>query len=148
MSDFLSNEKRSALMSEVRGKNTKPEQYVRKCLWHEGFRFRLHVRGMPGTPDLLLRRFGVAVMVQGCFWHRHQCPKGRSYPVTNAEFWKRKLDRNLARDNYNQAKLKEDGWTVFVIWECNLQEDTEALINYLRNLRCSQGLTSDKLCRL
>ena len=139
MSDFLSREKRSALMSAIRSKNTEPEKYVRKRMWHNGFRYRLHVRQMPGTPDLVLRRYRTLVMVQGCFWHRHQCPKGRRYPVTNAEFWKNKLDRNLARDNVNQSQLKEEGWTVFVIWECSTREDTDALINHLRKLRCRQN---------
>ena len=135
MSDFLRKEKRSTLMSQVRGKNTGLERYVRNRVWRFGFRYRLHIREMPGTPDLVLRRFRTVVFVQGCFWHRHTCAKGRTYPATNTEFWKRKLDRNAARDILNQAKLSERGWIVRVVWECTLRDDTDALIDHLCRLK-------------
>ena len=116
MSDFLTKEKRSALMSRVRGHNTSPERYVRNRLWSSGFRYRLNVRGLPGSPDLVLPRYRIAVFVHGCFWHRHECPKGRRFPSTNHEFWRRKLENNMARDVASQSELQRLGWTVYVVW--------------------------------
>ena len=100
-----------------------------------GFRYRVNVRKLLGTPDLVLRRYRTAVLVQGCFWHGHDCRKGQRRPATNQEFWNRKLDGNIARDAANQAKLQAMGWTVFVVWECRLSEDTSVLLDHLRQLR-------------
>ena len=119
MADFLTKENRSALMSRVRNRGTSAEMYVRQAVWTSGFRYRLNVRRLPGTPDLVLRRYNIAVLVQGCFWHGHDCRKGQRRPSTNTEFWNRKLDGNLARDAANQAQLRELGWNVIVIWECS-----------------------------
>ena len=135
MSDFLTKDRRSALMSRVRNRGTAAERYVRGAVWTAGFRYRLNVRKLPGTPDLVLRRYRTAVLVQGCFWHGHDCRKGQRRPATNQEFWNRKLDGNIARDAANQAKLQSTGWTVFVVWECRLSEDTNALLDHLRQLR-------------
>ena len=135
MSDFLTKEGRSALMSRVRNRGTAAEVYVRRRIWRAGFRYRLNVRKLPGTPDLVLPRYRVVVLVQGCFWHGHNCRKGRRRPASNADFWNRKLDGNLARDAANQAKLSEMGWTVFVIWECLLEEGSDILLSHLRQLR-------------
>ena len=135
MADFLSKERRSALMSRVRNRGTSAELYVRQAVWHAGFRYRLNVRKLPGTPDLVLPRYRTVVLVQGCFWHGHDCPKGQRRPATNPEFWNRKLDGNLARDAANLAKLAEAGWRVFVIWECSLDKETAILLNHLRQLR-------------
>ena len=135
MSDFLSKENRSALMSRVRNRGTAAELYVRRAVWHAGFRYRMNVRKLPGTPDLVLPRYRTAVLVQGCFWHGHECPKGRRRPSTNPDFWNRKLDGNLARDAANQGKLAKLDWTVFVIWECSLDEGTATLLAYLRQQR-------------
>lgn len=111
-----------------------------------GFRYRLHDVKLPGKPDLAFPRFRVAVFVHGCFWHGHDCPRGRR-PSSNVDFWNGKLDRNLARDREKQAALKASGWTVVVIWECRLQEDTRALTERLmvererqRAFRCSTEL--------
>ena len=148
MNDFLNKENRSKLMSRVRNRGTAAEQYVRHAVWTAGFRYRLNVRTLPGSPDLVLPRYGTAVLVQGCFWHSHDCYKGRRRPVTNAEFWNRKLDGNIARDNTNQARLQELGWTVFLIWECNLRQDTQSLLFYLRRLRDRTSLwDNDRSCR-
>ena len=135
MSDFLTKERRSALMSRVRNRGTAAERYVRGVVWSAGFRYRLNVRKLPGTPDLVLRRYRTAVLVQGCFWHGHSCRKGQRRPATNQEFWNRKLDGNIARDAANQTKLQAMGWTVFVVWECRLSEDTSDLLDYLQQLR-------------
>lgn len=138
MADFLTQEGRSALMSRVRNRGTTAELYVRRSVWNAGFRYRLNVRKLPGTPDLVLPRYRTAVLVQGCFWHGHDCPKGRRRPATNQDFWNSKLDGNLARDAANQTKLRELGWTVFVIWECLIEEGNESLLSHLRRLRASQ----------
>lgn len=135
MADFLTKARRSALMSRVRNKGTAAELYVRQTVWRAGFRYRLNVRSLPGTPDLALRRYRTVVLVQGCFWHGHHCRKGQKRPGTNSDFWNNKLDGNIARDAANQAKLNELGWAVFVIWECQLQNDTDELLMQLRRLR-------------
>ena len=142
MSDFLTKENRSALMGRVRNRGTSAERYVRHAVWTAGFRYRLNVRKLPGVPDLVLHRYNTAVLVQGCFWHGHECRKGQRRPTTNTAFWDRKLDGNLARDAANHAKLEELGWTVFVVWECRLREDTTALLNYLQDRRASMRLPS------
>ena len=135
MADFLTQEDRSQLMSRVRSRGTAAELYVRRAVWQVGFRYRLNVRKLPGSPDLVLPRYHTAVLVQGCFWHGHDCRKGRRRPASNTEFWNRKLDGNLARDADNQARLHEMGWTVIVIWECLLVEGTDELLSHLRRLR-------------
>ncbi len=135
MSDFLTKEDRSRLMSSVRSRGTAAERFVRRAVWVAGFRYRLNVREMPGAPDLVLRRYDTAVMVQGCFWHGHSCRKGQRRPASNQEYWNRKLDGNMARDIANHTKLRELGWSVFVIWECSLNEGTTSLLEHLQVLR-------------
>ena len=135
MSDFLTKEDRSRLMSRVRNRGTTAERFVRREVWVAGFRYRLNVRKLPGSPDLVFPRYHTVVMVQGCFWHGHSCRKGQKRPASNQEFWNRKLDGNMARDIANQAKLRELGWTVFVIWECSLNEGMTSLLEHLQVLR-------------
>ena len=137
MTDSLTKAKRSALMSRVRNKDTSIERYVRRAVWHAGFRYRLNVRGLPGAPDIALRRYRAAVFVQGCFWHGHSCRKGRRRPSANRDYWARKLDGNIARDARNHTELRRLGWRVFVVWECRLREDTEALVGWLKGMRDS-----------
>ena len=139
MSDFLTKESRSQLMSRIRSRGTSPERYVRRVLWTAGFRYRLNVRKLPGTPDLVLTRYDTVVLVQGCFWHGHDCLKGRRRPTTNPEFWNRKLDTNIVRDEANRAKLEKLGWTVLLVWECRLHDDTSALLAHLQLLRNVKG---------
>jgi len=135
MPESLTKERRSAVMARVRSRDTGAEKYVRGEVWSSGFRYRLNVRKLPGTPDLVLKRYKTAVLVQGCFWHGHDCRHGQRRPATNTEYWNKKLDRNLARDAANQAKLQALGWTAFVIWECQIHSDTESLLRHLRALR-------------
>ena len=135
MGDFLPQDRRSALMSRVRSRGTAPELHVRKAVWNAGFRYRLNVRSLPGTPDVVLRRYSTVVFVQGCFWRGHICRKGQRRPASNREFWNRKLDSNVARDVANQQKLRDSGWTVFLIWECILKEGTDDLLAHLTTLR-------------
>jgi DNA mismatch endonuclease (patch repair protein) len=118
------------MMAAVRGKNTKPELAVRSALFARGYRYRLHRRDLPGSPDIVLPRYRVAVFVHGCFWHGHDCPRGRR-PTSNVEFWCAKLDGNLARDRANRAALEAAGWAVAVIWQCSFLQDTERLLQQL-----------------
>lgn len=112
---------RSKMMSSVSGKDTKPEVLVRSALHAKGFRYRLHDKNLPGKPDLVFRRYKIAVFVHGCFWHGHNCRRGRR-PSSNVEFWNKKLDKNIARDREAIVALEALGWSVVVIWECRLDE--------------------------
>ncbi len=105
-------------MSRIRGRDTKPELVVRRWLWHQGFRYRLYVKSLPGRPDIVMRKWRTVIMVNGCFWHGHGCSKHK--PTTNASFWQEKIERNRERDARNQALLQAAGWNVIVIWECQL----------------------------
>lgn len=125
MTDVMSSDKRSALMSRIRGTNTKPELLVRRYLWHAGFRYRLHVAGLPGRPDLALPKWNAVVFVHGCFWHRHTgCPYFRM-PKTRAAFWDEKLTRNKVRDSTAITALRQGGWRVAVVWECAVRADLD-----------------------
>ena len=107
-------------MAAIKGKDTGPELTVRKAIHAAGFRFRLHRRDLPGKPDLVLPRYGVAIFVHGCFWHMHKnCPDA-TVPKTNTDFWVSKLSKNVVRDERNKDQLIKMGWRVYVIWECEL----------------------------
>lgn len=118
MADKMTPEQRHRCMSRIRGRDTKPELVVRRWLWHQGFRYRLYVKALPGRPDIVMRKWRTAIFVNGCFWHGHDCQKHR--PVTHAEFWQEKITRNRERDARNQSLLRTAGWNVIVIWECQL----------------------------
>ena len=118
--DTLTLSLRSRCMSRIRGKNTKPEILVRKGLHARGFRFRLHNKKWPGSPDIVLPKYGVAIMVNGCFWHGHKGCRYATKPKTNIEFWETKIARNRHRDEVTTAHLDALGWTVITIWECEL----------------------------
>lgn len=119
--DNLSSSKRHLCMSRIRGKNTKPEILVRKGLHARGFRFRLHNKKLPGSPDLVLPKYGVVIMVNGCFWHGHKGCRYATKPKTNLEFWETKIARNRHRDEVTEAHLQALGWHVITIWECELR---------------------------
>ena len=112
---------RSQVMSHIRGKNTKPEILVRKELHARGFRFRLHNKKLPGSPDVVLPKYGVAIMVNGCFWHGHKGCRYATKPKSNVEFWEAKIARNRHRDEVTEAHLHALGWRVITIWECELR---------------------------
>lgn len=120
MSDVVSPEKRSKMMSGIRGKDTKPEILVRKALFKKGFRYRLHLTGLPGKPDLVFPKYRSVVFVNGCFWHGHDCHLFK-WPKSNSEFWKNKITGNIERDKINLALLEEQGWRSATIWECCLK---------------------------
>lgn len=130
MVDTLTPEQRSDLMSRIRAKNTKPEMFVRSVVHGMGYRYRLHRRDLPGTPDLVFPSRKKVIFMHGCFWHYHDDPdcKLARIPKSNQDFWKPKLEGNRNRDQKNEAKLRELGWEVFVIWECQIRrKDSEPL---------------------
>ena len=126
MPDILTPSQRHRCMSRIRGKNTKPEILVRKGLHARGFRFRLQDRKLPGSPDVVLPKYGVAIMVNGCFWHGHKRCRYATKPKTNVEFWETKIARNRHRDEVTTAHLEALGWHVITVWECELRGKAEA----------------------
>ncbi|MBE5858712.1 MAG: DNA mismatch endonuclease Vsr [Butyrivibrio sp.] len=123
MSDKLTPEKRSWNMSRIKGKDTKIEVEVRKYLFSKGYRFRKNDKRYPGKPDIVLPKYHVAIFVHGCFWHRHEGCKDATTPKTKTEFWLEKFDKNVKNDQIKQEKLRELGWKVIVIWECELKRN-------------------------
>ena len=147
MGDKLNAFQRSHCMSRIRGKDTKPELLVRKGLHARGFRFRLQDRKLPGRPDIVLPKYGVAIMVNGCFWHGHKGCRYATKPKSNIEFWETKIARNKHRDEVTSAHLEALGWTVIVVWECELRgkETAEARIQTLaEEIRSSGELKKQK----
>lgn len=131
--DRLTKEKRSALMRNVKGKNTLPEMIVRKLLHRIGYRFRLHRKDLPGSPDLVFSSRRKIILVHGCYWHGHGCKYGR-LPKSNLEFWSPKILANQARDRRNAELLEKAGWEVAVVWQCetkNPQELERKLLAFL-----------------
>lgn len=126
MVDIMTTEQRSALMSRIRSVDTKPELFVRRALHAMGYRFRTHVRGLPGRPDLVFTRRRAVVFVHGCFWHRHGCKK-TYVPKVREEFWQGKFKTNVDRDERNRLQLLETGWRVMVVWECEVENDDSVL---------------------
>lgn len=120
MPDVVDSQTRSRMMSGIRGKNTRPEMRVRSLLHRNGFRFRLHASDLPGKPDIVLPRYRSVVLVNGCFWHGHDCPLFR-WPGTREEWWREKIQRNRTNDSRNQQALQEADWRVAVVWECALK---------------------------
>lgn len=118
-------------MGRIRGSNTKPELIVRSLLHRMGFRFRVNRRDLPGTPDVVLPKYSAVVFVHGCFWHRHEnCPYAY-IPKSRKKFWKHKFDATIERDRSNYSKLEEAGWTVHILWECDILRDPIGTIKSL-----------------
>ena len=118
----MTSEARSRNMAAIKSKNTKPEIAVRKNLHALGYRFRLHRKDLPGKPDIVLPKYKTVIFVNGCFWHQHKGCNYSRLPKTNIDFWKRKLEGNTQRDKLKQSKLKDMGWKVINIWECQTKE--------------------------
>ena len=150
MTDRLTPQQRHYVMSRIHGKGTKPELKVRQWLWRHGYRYRLNVKSVPGKPDIVMRKYRTAIFVNGCFWHGHhvetQCFASLQeitnsscckIPQTNREFWVNKIRRNQERDLKNYQLLRENGWQVIVVWECQLQpkllENTMLQVELLLN---------------
>ena len=122
MADNHTKEVRSMNMSHIRSKNTKPEEKVRKYLFAKGFRYRKNVSDLPGCPDIVLPKYKTVIFVNGCFWHKHDCPRF-VWPSTNEDYWRPKILRNVERDLLNQVALSEMGWKVLIVWECKLKKN-------------------------
>ena len=120
MADRMTVEQRHRCMSHIHSKNTKPEIKVRKALFARGFRYRVNVKGLPGHPDIVLRKYSTVIYINGCFWHGHEGCKKATIPTTNTEFWKDKIKGNRERDKLNSETLTNKGWKVITIWECEL----------------------------
>lgn len=134
MADIKTKESRSYNMSKITGKDTKPEEIVRKYLFSRGFRYRKNDRKLPGTPDLVLPKYRTVIFVNGCFWHGHKGCKYFVWPKSNAEFWRKKIETNIARDRRNEMQLKNMGWNVLVVWECELRSaKKQATLERLEN---------------
>lgn len=134
--DTLSPAERSIRMSLVRSRDTRPEMIVRRLVHRFGYRYRLHRRDLPGTPDLAFVSLHKAIFVHGCFWHQHQCPAGNRCPKSRVKFWKEKLMGNKARDRRAITKLRRMGWDILVLWECevtNAKQLEARLKRFLRN---------------
>ena len=116
-------------MAAIKSKNTKPEIAVRKLLHSMGYRFRLHRKDLPGSPDIVLPKYKTVIFVHGCFWHRHENCKYASIPKTRTEFWENKFKENIKRDQVNQKNLYKLGWNIVIVWECELKR-----INYLKEI--------------
>ena len=127
---------RSYNMSQIKGKNTKPEEKVRKYLFSQGFRFRKNDKRLPGTPDIVLPRYRTVIFVNGCFWHGHSGCKYFVWPKSNADFWKSKIEKNMIRDRIKDEELYALGWRVIVVWECELKSERadESLEQLKRNI--------------
>ena len=139
MTDVFSIEKRSWVMSRVRGRETSPEIKVRSLTHKLGYRFRLHRKNLPGKPDLVFSFRKKVIFVHGCFWHGHDCPRGQRTPKTNTGYWVEKIRKNIERDAKSQSELQSLGWSVLVIWECeikNLDKIACKINGYLSN-RCN-----------
>lgn len=136
---------RSQVMARVKSKNTTPEIKVRAALWRAGLRYRLHRADLPGKPDLVFAGRRVVVFVHGCFWHGHDCPRGARTPKDNAEYWRRKIDRNRARDAQAAADLAAAGWRVLTVWECEIKDPArlEALADAVRAAAAVQSSSVD-----
>ena len=117
--DIWDKKKRSAVMAKIKGKDTKPEWIVRRYLFSRGYRYRKNVKGLPGTPDIVLRKYGIVIFIHGCFWHGHEVDG--HIPHSNSGYWQKKIGRNKQRDERDKAELKKMGWRVMTVWECQLK---------------------------
>ena len=139
MADVHTPEQRSYNMSRIRGKNTKPEELVRKFLFAQGFRYRKTDARFPGKPDIVLPKYKTVIFINGCFWHGHEGCKYFVWPKSNEQFWRNKIEGNISRDQRNAMLLRDSGWEVIVIWECQLKKDSfsEVMDKLVQQLKSS-----------
>lgn len=129
--DIWSKQKRSEVMSRIKGKNTKPEMVLRSQLFRQGFRYRVHQKDLPGKPDIVLPKYRTVIFVHGCFWHYHEdCKEGR-IPSSNSKFWKEKLNKNIAKDKKHKLECEALGWKVIIVWECEIEKRLNETIEKL-----------------
>ena len=129
--DVHSPERRSFNMSRIKGKNTRPEMLVRRWLWANGYRYRLHRKDLPGKPDIVFAGRKKTIFIHGCFWHKHECSYFK-WPQTNAEFWRKKINESVTRDQKNYVDLIGGGWSYIIIWECELKMNFSEILNKLK----------------
>lgn len=130
--DVHNKETRSYNMSRIKGRKTKPEEIIAKYLFSQGFRYRRNVKKLPGTPDIVLKKYKTVIFVNGCFWHMHEGCKYFVWPKDNSEFWKNKLLTNKERDEKEKKEIEELGWKVIIVWECQLKKsERERTLNWL-----------------
>jgi DNA mismatch endonuclease (patch repair protein) len=141
--DRITTEQRSALMARIRSKDTKPELVVRSLVHRLGYRFRLHRKDLPGRPDIILPRHKKIILVQGCFWHGHIGCNIASKPKSNQAYWVSKLEGNRARDQRNLCALKELGWEVFELWECEIADEKSVVKKISKFLRSNRKRKKD-----
>jgi len=139
MTDIFDKEKRSSIMRSVKSTNTSTEIVVRKWLYSRGYRYRIHRKDLPGTPDIIISRLKIAIFVHGCFWHNHENCGRATIPKTRTEFWTDKFAKNRKRDKLKEEALKEAGWNVVVLWQCQIErgEFADILCESLRKLEDS-----------
>lgn len=144
MADIISRERRSRNMAAIRSKNTKPEVYLRKLLFAEGFRYRIAESSVPGHPDIFLRKYNTAVFVNGCFWHRHQGCKYAYTPKSRIDFWQKKFDANVRRDSMIKRDLQNQKIKQLIVWECTIKR-MQRDRNYEQRIvqQCTLFVTSD-----
>jgi len=150
MSDVFTRKERSRIMRAVRSKNTRPEVAVRRLVRRLGHRCRLHVKLLPGTPDIVFPSRRKAIFVHGCYWHRHACEAGRSMPSSRVDYWRTKFDRNKRRDLKSRQALRRLGWSTLVVWECQLKdaEKLESRISkFLNNRSLRRHAATKRACR-
>lgn len=143
MTDVVSPEVRSRMMSGIRGFDTKPELFLRKGLHARGFRFRLHERKLPGSPDLVFKRYRAVLFAHGCFWHGHNCPLFK-WPKNRADFWREKINRNRRNDNRVETNLTKENWRCGVVWECALRGPTRLAAPQVLD-ECANWILSDTM---
>lgn len=131
--DCFTPQKRSEVMSRVKSANTEPELLVRSTLHRLGYRFRLHRKDLPGSPDVVLPKYRTVIFVHGCFWHQHPGCRKATLPKKNSAFWEAKLRRNQERDRRAQSNLRDQGWNVLVLWECEIFHEADALPEKIEN---------------
>jgi len=136
MTDVVDSATRSRMMSGIRGKDTAPELGVRKFIHSKGYRFKLHRKDLPGSPDLTLNKYRLVIFVHGCFWHRHPGCFYATSPATRRDFWQNKLTRNAQRDEEQRLLLADLGWRVLVVWECGIKHDAdrmEEIVDFIKS---------------
>lgn len=137
MADIFEPEARSYIMSKIRKKDTKPEIIIRKYLFKHGFRFRIHDKNIIGNPDIVLKKYRTIIFVNGCFWHAHKGCKLNKPPKSNLNYWLPKINKNVERDEFNHKSLIAQGWSVLIVWECDLEGKSGGITlkNIIKTLR-------------
>lgn len=133
MVDSLTAERRSWNMSRIRSRDTRPERALRSMLHRAGFRFRLHDRSLPGTPDIVMKKHRAVILVHGCYWHRHEGCRNATTPSTRTDFWQAKFSATVARDERNLEALAELGWNPIVVWECDVKNRPDDVIAKIKS---------------